>query len=95
MTEVQGETDDRPSATIIPGIHLGVTFNSSGYIGGFASLDDLRGDNALNVFGLIGQEGFVAIFRDSKPTGKFGAITASNPAHPTYEPPRGGVRCGH
>ncbi len=86
-----GQEDDRPVAVLIPGIHLGATFNANGIMGGFVSIDDLRGDNALNIFGLIGQEGFVATFTDlddvGEETGKFGAITASNPSHPDYVAP--------
>ncbi|MCA8834755.1 MAG: hypothetical protein K8953_06665, partial [Proteobacteria bacterium] len=83
-----GETDNRPAATIIPGIHLNVGFTDAGTMSGFASLDDLRGNNALHVFGLIGQEGFVATFVDLATDNKnFGGITASNPSHPDYEPP--------
>nr|MCA8833504.1 hypothetical protein [Pseudomonadota bacterium] len=74
---VVGGTDDRPAAVRAPGVHLGATFNAAGIMGGFVSLDDLRGNNALHVYGLIGQEGFVATFTDvNNQTGKFGAITA-------------------
>ena len=86
--DVVGGTDDRPAATRAPGIHLNVDFDTNGYMGGFASLDDNRGNNALRVFGLIGQEGFVAVFVDlvNQPR-NFGAITASNPSHPDYVAP--------
>ncbi len=84
----QSEIDNRPQVARTGQIRLNVSFTEGGILSGDATVADTGGTNVLNVFGLIGQEGVVAIFlpRLGHLAGA-GGFTASNPDHRTYVAP--------